>query len=66
MVFSLVIHSGMCDFCASHCAGQILDYVYTICSYGQISISCIIPHESPSPPSRALSYTLCEPINCIR
>ena len=38
--------------CPSHSSGQILRCAYTICSCGQISISCIIPSRSPCPPSR--------------
>ena len=36
-----------------HSQGQILDYAYTICSYGQIKIFWTIPSGSPCPPSRA-------------
>ena len=39
--------------CASHSSGQILGCAYTICSYGQTSISCTIPSGSPCPPCRA-------------
>ena len=37
--------------------GRILGCVYTICSYGEISISCTIPNGSPFPPNRVKSYT---------
>ena len=43
------------EVCASHFLGRILDCAYTICSYGQISISCTIPSGSPSPPGRVSS-----------
>ena len=38
--------------CVSHFSGQMLGCTYTICSYGQISISCAIPSWSPCLPSR--------------
>ena len=38
---------------------------YTICSYGQISISCTIPCRSPCPSSHVLSYTLSILVCCI-
>ena len=38
-------------FCTPHFLRWILDCAYTICSYGEISISCTIPNGSPSPPS---------------
>ena len=44
--------------CVCRSPGQILACVYTMYSYGQISISCTIPSESPFPPSRVESYTL--------
>ena len=37
---------------ASHSPGQMLGCAYTICSYGQISISCTSPIGSPCPPNR--------------
>ena len=37
---------------ASHSAGQIPGYAYTICSSGQTEIPCTIPSRSPFPPSR--------------
>ena len=40
------------EFCASHSPGKNLDWADTICSYGQIQISCTIPRGSPCPPSR--------------
>ena len=46
----------------SHSPGQILGCAYTIYSYGQILISCIIPSGSPSHIS---SYTLFVLICCI-
>ena len=52
--------------CASHSAGQILGCSYTICSYGQISISRTIPWGLPSQPIRSKSYTLSLLIFCIR
>ena len=39
--------------CAFHSPGQILGCVYTMCWYGQISISCTVPRGSPYPPSGA-------------
>ena len=39
------------EFCASHSLGRIPGCAYTTCSYGQISVSCIIPCGSPFPPS---------------
>ena len=44
--------------CASHFPGQILGCAYTICLYGQISISCTITSGSTCPPSHVLSCTL--------
>ena len=38
--------------CAYHSPGQILGCVYTICSDGQIQISCTIPCGSPCPRNR--------------
>ena len=35
-----------------HSLGQVLGCAYTICSYGQISVSCISPSGSPCPLSR--------------
>ena len=52
--------------CMSHFPGQMLGCAYTICSYGQISISCSIPGGPPWPPSRVSSYTLSVLICCIR
>ena len=40
-----------------HSLWQMLGCAYTICSYGQISISCTSTGGSPRPPSRVLSYT---------
>ena len=40
------------EFRASHFLRPILGYAYTICSYGQILISCTILSGSPSPRSR--------------
>ena len=42
----------------SHSPGQILGCAYTICLYGQSSITRKIPCGSPCPPKRVLSYTL--------
>ena len=39
--------------CVRHSPGQMLGCTYTICSYGQISISCTIPSGSLFPSSRA-------------
>ena len=36
----------------SHSPGPILGCANTICSYGQIQISCTFPSESPCPPNR--------------
>ena len=44
----------------------MLSCAYTICLYGQISISCTSPCGSPCPPSRVSSYTLSVLICCIR
>ena len=44
--------------CASHSPGRIPGCAYTICLYGQISISCTIPSGSPCPPSFVNSYNL--------
>ena len=44
------------EFCASNFLGRILGCAYTICSYGQIKISCTIPSGSLSPPSCVSSY----------
>ena len=43
----------------------MLGCVYTICSYGQISISCTISSWSLWPPSHIYSYTLSVQISCI-
>ena len=54
----IIIRSGpfVCqnpkEVCVSHYPGQILGCAYTICLYGQISISCTIPNGSPFSPSR--------------
>ena len=52
--------------CASHSPGQMLSCAYTICSYGQIRISGIVPSRSPFPPSRVYSYILSVLFYCIR
>ena len=39
------------EFIVSHSPGKILDCAYTICSYGQISISCTMHSGSPCQPS---------------
>ena len=46
------------EFCASHFLGRILGCACTICSYGQISLSCTIPSGSPFMLCFALSCTL--------
>ena len=46
------------EFYVSHSPGQILSFAYTICSYGQIQISCTILSGSPSPLNHVKSYTL--------
>ena len=43
--------------CACHSPWQMKGCTYTICSYGQISISCTVPSWSLCPPSRVYSYT---------
>ena len=45
--------------------GQVLGCAYTICSYGQISISCTSPSGSPCQPSHVQSY-IPSLICCIR
>ena len=52
--------------CVRHFPGQMLGCAYTICSYGQIKISCTIPRGSPCLPSRVKSYTLSVLICCTR
>ena len=37
------------EVCTPYSPGKILGCAYTICSYGQISISCTIPSGSPCP-----------------
>ena len=49
-----------------HFLGQVLGYVYTICLYGQISISFTSPSGSPCPFCRVYSYILSALICCIR
>ena len=44
--------------CVSHSPGEMLDWTYNICSYGQTSISCTVPNGSPCPPSHFKFYTL--------
>ena len=39
------------EVCASRSPGRILVCAYTICSHGQISMSCTVPVGSPSSPS---------------
>ena len=46
--------------------GQVLGYAYTICLYGQISISCTSPCGSPCWPRCVWSYTFFVLICCIR
>ena len=50
--------------CAFHSPGRILCCAYTICSYGQIQISCIVPSGSPTTPSRVKSNILSVLICC--
>ena len=45
--------------------GRILGCAYTICSYGQTSISCTVLSGSPCPPSHAYSFILSVLICCI-
>ena len=49
-----------------HSLGQVLGCAYTICSYGQIQISCTSPSGSPCLPNRVSSYTPSVLICCIR
>ena len=51
--FSLLIEIkwSVCDPSKSHFPGQMQSCAYTVCSYGQISLSCIIPWGSTCPPS---------------
>ena len=72
---SLVFWSSLSDLfvCQSpigvylcHSLGQMLDCAYTICSYGQISISCTIPSGSPCQPNHVKSHTPSVLICCIR
>ena len=51
--------------CVCHSLGQMLGFAYTICSYGQIWISCTSPSGSPCPTSRIESYTHSVIICCI-
>ena len=53
------------EVCAFHSPGQLPGCVYTICSYGQISISCTIPRGSRCPPSHVQSYTHLVLVCCI-
>ena len=59
------VFQNLREDCASHFQGRILSFAYTICSYGQTSISCTIPCGSPCPPSRVSSYTLSVLFCCI-
>ena len=54
------------SLCACHSPGQMLSSAYTICSNGQIEISCTIHSRSLCPPSHVSSYTLSEIICYIR
>ena len=49
----------------SHSPRQILGWAYTICLYGQISISCGILSGPPCPSSRVWSYAVSVLICCI-
>ena len=51
--------------CAHHYPGRILGCASTTYISVQISISCTIPSESPSPPSRVCSCNLFALIYCI-
>ena len=51
---------------ACHFLWQVLGCAYTICSYGQISISCTSPSGSPCPTSRVKFYIPSALICCIR
>ena len=62
----LFVSQNSREFFASHSPGLILDCAYSICSWGQTSISCTIPSESPCPSSRIYSYTLFVLFCCIR
>ena len=44
-----LVSQNLREFCASYIPGWILGWVYTICSYSQISTSCTISCGSPSP-----------------
>ena len=66
LLFSLVfwLRLGNPSLCQSpigvyvcHFLGQKLGCAYTICLYGQISISCASPCGSHCPPTRVSSYT---------
>ena len=54
------------EFYESHFLGRVVIFAGTIWQYGQISVTCTIPCESPFPPSRALFYTLFVLVYCIR
>ena len=45
------VSQNLREFCAFHSPRQIMGCAYTICSYGQISISCTITNGSLCPPS---------------
>ena len=49
----------------SHFLSQILVGAYTICHYGEISVSCAIPNGSPSPTSSAFSCIPFVLVSCI-
>ena len=46
------VSQNLREVCASHSSGQILGCAHTICSYGQIWISCTVPTGSPCQLSR--------------
>ena len=60
------VYNSASSLWASYSPGEILGCAYTICSYGQIYISCTIPSGSPYPPSRLYYFTLSVLICCIR
>ena len=60
------LYQSPIGFYVCHSLGQILGCAYTICSYSQISISCISPSGSFCPPSCIKSHTSFVLIGCIR
>ena len=47
----ILLYVSPIGVCAYHSLGQVLGCAYTICSYGQISVSCTSPSGSPCPTS---------------